>query len=201
MHHPPRVRAEAEVPSGSASFHLSGQHRLLYGHTSAPDLGVARRAATSVGLLRNLLGLELRIPRLAARLQTQVGAHYAFGTPERAGPPDADWGDVHLLFAEWTRAGEGPKRVSVQLRVGRQEMALGSTRWFSARDGTNVRQAWDIVRLSVWTDRVIAHGFAGLLPRLRRGLFDDAPDPWSRVVGGYVTVHALADDRLSVDLF
>lgn len=194
----------AEVPASVApallAFH--GQHRLLYGHASLTELGLseAPRAGRGVALLRNLLGVELRVSA-HVRLQAQLGAHYAFGTLERAGPPDADHGDVHLLFLEWSQPNVTWLRADVQLRLGRQEMPLGSTRWFSTRDGTNVRQAFDQLRLSLSSRQFEAHAFAGLLPRLRRGWLDDTPDPRSRLLGGYATWHVLPDKRLSFDLF
>lgn len=194
-----RAQADARDTSDWLQFH--GQERLLYAHTSVPELGLMdeRRASVDLVLLRNLFGLSLRAaPRL--RAEAQLGVHLAFGGVGTPQPPDADFADVHLLFLEWTPEA---KRLGldVRLRVGRQELVFGSTRWFSARDGTNVRLAFDLARLTLATSRVNADGFAGVLPRLARGWLDDAPDLDHRLFGGYVTVQLLPEKQLALDIF
>jgi len=67
-------------------------------------------------------------------------------------PTDRDKFDVHQAFMD-VSADIGDSR-SLTLRAGRQEMDYGSSRLISVREGPNVRQSFDGVKLaldaSVW---------------------------------------------------
>src|SRR5262249_37482957 len=146
-----------------------------------------------------LIHLDLHVlPQL--RVFTQVGGFYALGVPSsEAKPPDADDADVTQLFVEgsWSI---GP--LDFVTRVGRQEMPLGSTRWVSTRDGTNVRQAFDLIRTTASvSNRITVDAFAGTTPRLRRGAFDDVPEWRDGFWGAYGTIALLPDNLMSLDAF
>src|SRR5262249_50331877 len=149
----------------------------------------------SVLLSRNLLHLDLH-PARDVRLFAQAGAFFAIGSPVRDVPPNADLLDVTQLFVE-TKGRVGS--VDVTARVGRQEMALGSTRWVSVRDRTNMRQSFDIGRLSLGGDhdRWSSQTFAGLVPLVDRGVFNDKPNEAHAFWGSYWTVHVLPDKAFS----
>jgi len=184
-----RVKYVPLWPGGYLSF--GGQHRLRYELTDPTDLGVGEAGVgavelRSVLLSRNLFHADLWLqPYL--RVFTQLGGFYALGAPaSQVAPPDADDLDVTQLFVE---ASGRLLQVHVALRVGRQEMSLGSTRWVSVRDGTNVRQAFDLIRLSMeQQDRWSLEMFLGTTPELRRGPFDDAPNRRDAFWGSYGTV-------------
>lgn len=178
--------ATASADSG-IRLEVHGQHRLVYRYSDPVALGVPSangpalaRASESLQLLRNTLELDVQwSPELRSVLQ--VGGWYAFGEERLAQPPDADLGDVALAFAEWT--GE-----RMRVRVGRQELPLGTTRWFSTRDGANVRQSLDLLRMSFALRRASLDVFGGLVPQLRRGWFDDRPNAKAQLVGAYATI-------------
>ncbi|MBU8899634.1 alginate export family protein [Corallococcus sp. M34] len=171
---------------------LGGQHRLRYELTS----GLSGPLPESVLFSRNLLHADVHVGGL--RTFVQFGGQYALGAPARDEPPGSDLFDVQQAFIEWTTA---PREVRVTARVGRQELALGSTRWVSTRDGTNVRQAFDLVRLTVTGATWNVEGFGGFVPRLERGGFDDAPSTRNRFWGVYATLAILPRSRLSLDAF
>lgn len=185
-------------PGAYVSF--GGQHRLRYDVVRPEGLGIGPERTTSSALfVRNLLHADIHpVPHL--RVFGQLGGFYALRVPsEHAGPPDVDVADVTQLFIE-ARASLG--RAKVTSRVGRQEMSLGSTRWVGTRDGTNVRQSFDLARVTLTLDRVLAvETFLGSVPELRRGAFDDAPDGRNGFWGTYATVAILPDKLLSADGF
>lgn len=194
------VMANAQVHARrGVELRVSGQHRLLYRYSDPPDLGVSSvstpdlQRSESLMLLRNTLQLEARwLPQL--RTVLQVGGFYALGAPAPAQPPDADLGDVTLAFVEWSQA-------HMRLRLGRQELPLGTTRWFSTRDGANVRLSLDLLRASVTFARAVFDGFVGSVPHLRRGWFDDRPNASDLVAGVYTRLAILPGRALSLDLF
>lgn len=171
---------------------MGGQHRLRY-EWQQLEGGVQE----GVLLSRNLLHLDLHVLP-ALRVFFQLGGHYALGAPDRVSPPDVDLLDVQQLFVEVAVPLRG---VSLVARVGRQEMPLGSTRWVSTRDGTNVRQSFDLLRLSVTRDGLRGETFFGFVPVLRRGVLDDAPAWDQRFWGSYWTLAVLSRQRLSLDVF
>ncbi|MDI1444326.1 alginate export family protein [Polyangium sp. 6x1] len=183
---------------GYLSF--GGQHRLRYELVDPIDIGIGGDRATSSALLsRNLLHADLHLSR-GIRIFAQLGGFYALGVPSsEARPPDADDLDVTQLFVESSAVLGG---IRITGRVGRQEMALGSTRWVGTRDGTNVRQAFDLVRVTLakqggWS----VETFVGAVPALRRGAFDDAPDWQDRFWGMYATLPVLPRKLLGLDVF
>jgi hypothetical protein len=186
------------VPLGGAAYVSFGgqtrlQYELLEGLTR-PDV-VPRH---SVMFVRNLAHADVHLA-VGLRVFAQLGSHIALGDPARTRPPDADVLGMHQVFLE-SRAELGDCVFTA--RGGRQEMALGRTaRWVSLRDGMNVRQTFDLVRLTssgrTWSNET----FLGAVPALERGAFDDGPGLQNRFWGSYWTFDVLARRRLSVEAF
>ncbi|HLP77194.1 MAG TPA: alginate export family protein [Candidatus Paceibacterota bacterium] len=83
--------------------------------------------------------------------------------------------DVHIPFEE----------NSFTLRVGRQELAYGSSRLISFREAPNVRLSFDGVK-TIWkTYGWQVDAFAVKPVRTRPGAFDDDPDPEKKFWGVY----------------
>ncbi|AKU98717.1 Hypothetical protein AKJ09_05381 [Labilithrix luteola] len=183
-------------PGGYLS--LGGQHRLRYEYMAPSELGKSvSESMDSVLFSRNLLHTDFHFtPYL--RLFAQAGAYYAFGSPAEDAPPGADVFDVAQLFLETRFQVAG---VNVTTRLGRQEMGLGSTRWVSIRDGTNVRQAFDIGRVVLTGRNWNSHTFFGVVPKLQRGALDDEPNTKNLFWGSYWTLNALPRKALSFDVF
>jgi hypothetical protein len=74
---------------------------------------------------------------------------------------------------------------SVTLRVGRQELAYGSSRLVSFREGPNVRLSFDGIKTIAKFDRWQVDAFAVKPVRTKTGLFDDDPDPNQKFWGAY----------------
>lgn len=97
-------------------------------------------------------------------------------TGRRGGPrpPDEDQFDLHQTFADvllWSK-----HKDSVTLRIGRQEIAYGSSRLVSVREGPNVRQSFDGARLILRIKSWQVEGVATKPVETNRGVLDDAPD-------------------------
>lgn len=98
-------------------------------------------------------------------------------------PTDKDELDLHQGFLDLKLGlGEGE---SVTLRSGRQELAYGSQRLISVREGPNVRQAFDGFRAMYRTEAVQLDGFATKPTQTRRYVFDDGPDNNAGLWGAY----------------
>ena len=179
---------------------FGGQHRLRYELLDPVRIGLGpERATSSVLLSRNLVHADLHLlPNV--RLFGQLGGFFALGVPSsEAKPPDADDADVTQLFLESSVTVGG---IHVVSRAGRQEMALGSTRWVSTRDGTNVRQSFDLVRMTISKPGVWSiETFGGTTPELRRGAFDDGPNWQDGFWGTYATTSVLPRQLFSLDAF
>jgi hypothetical protein len=106
-------------------------------------------------------------------------------TDRNGGPRSADRDDLdpHQLFFDVKLFSANDP--SLTLRVGRQELAYGSSRLISVREAPNVRQSFDggkaILKLASW--RVDA--FAVRPVETKPGVFDDGPDPHREFWGLY----------------
>ena len=98
-------------------------------------------------------------------------------------PTDEDEADLHQAFLDvrvpWSDSD------SLTLRAGRQELAYGSSRLVSFREGPNVRQSFDgakvILKLHDWQ----VDAFAVRPVRTKPGAWDDDPDPTEKFWGLY----------------
>ncbi|PCC74069.1 alginate export family protein [Nannocystis exedens] len=152
-------------------------------------------------LQRYMLHAELRAPYFRAFAQIKS----ALETGRPGGPRDIDRDDLdfHQAFADLDVERPG---LRVILRAGRHELAFGSGRLVSPREGPNVRRSFDGVALIVAARRVRAHLFVTRPVATRPGVFDDG---WERgrwfagahatvpspLPGGQVDVYALYLDR------
>ena len=89
-------------------------------------------------------------------------------------PTDRNSLDLHQAFFEVRSTVR--KTHSLTVKVGRQELAIGSTRLISASPGLNVKRSFDGAAI-VWRDAswIVAAAVARLVG-LRQGVFDDRPD-------------------------
>jgi len=99
-----------------------------------------------------------------------------------ARPTDEDQLDVHQAF------GEIAPVESLSLRFGRQEMAFGSSRLVSVREGPNVRLAFDGGRLTARFGDARLDAFVTRPVETDPGIFDDGSDDGVAFYGAYGTV-------------
>ena len=103
-------------------------------------------------------------------------------------PPDEDKLDVHQAFLDVST--EVGSIGSFTLRAGRQEMTYGSSRLVSFREGPNVRQSFDGLRLTLDAHAWRVDGFVTRPVETNTGIFDDKPDP-KRLFWGFYGVAPL----------
>lgn len=163
---------------------LGGQLRARYEYIDPAAFGVEPGSSTRSALLvRGLAHADLRVQPFL-RVFVELGGFPALGLGAEAKPPDIDGAEVTQLFLEASSTLGG---ALASLRVGRQEMPLGSSKWVGLRDGTSVRQTFDLARLSLGTTGRRLEVFAGGVPKLERGAFDDRVDLENRFWGLYAT--------------
>ncbi|QJR34052.1 alginate export family protein [Gemmatimonas groenlandica] len=184
--------AAAQSPSLGA-IELGGEVRLFMERYGWEDFGVDAIPRDAYLLQRYMLHARLSRPTIwlapAAFLQLKSGL--ASGREGSARPADVDRLDVHQAYVE---VGGAARRRRVALRLGRQELFYGSARLINFREGENVRQSFDAVRLSVsgWAgprsprqDQARVDIFVASPAMTRRGVFDDGIDRTRTLWGAY----------------
>jgi Alginate export len=123
------------------------------------------------------------------RLFGEIGS--SLETGRNGGPRsgiDEDKLDIHQAFVDlgiWKS-----EENSLSLRVGRQEMSLGSSSLVATRDGRNIRRSFDGFRLTADVAHWAVDGFALRQSEADTNLFDDSIDHKTSFWGIY-GVHAL----------
>lgn len=120
----------------------------------------------------------------------------------RAGGPrviDEDKLDLHQAFLDVALISAASH--SIKLRAGRQELALGARRFVSAREGPNVRQSFDGIRLILSTNIWKVDILATRPVQTKVGFFDDLPSPGQTFWGIYATRPLPFLPRANVDLY
>lgn len=144
----------------------------------APHLGIDGELADSWILLRALVHADLHIGN-HARAFVQLGAHDALDHSE-PNPTDDDKLDFTQAFVDLNQSwGDA----HATLRLGRQELGLGSPRYVTLRDNTNLRQRHDLAHLIVTDGPWRADLFSGRPTKDHPGAFDDRPDPEQEFFG------------------
>lgn len=167
---------------GASLLSLGGELRERGEAFRNPAFGL-RAGSDHVLLHRALLHGDLRIGA-ALRIFVQLG--YLNQSGRKLGPVPTDRNELDLMqgFAEGRLPLAGGH---VTLRAGRQEVALGSQRIISVRDGPNARRAFDGARL-FWSGERTRIEVLYLKPvDLAPGTFDDSSSRTEAVFGGYGT--------------
>ena len=124
-------------------------------------------------LQRYLFGADLHLSR-RFRIFTEIQSGIVSGKLQSPRPTDRNSIDVHQGFFEW-RQPVREKRV-FGIRVGRQEVTIGSSRLISASAGMNVKRSFDGTVLYYLTQSWRFHAVAAKLVSIKAGVFDDTPD-------------------------
>ena len=135
-------------------------------------------------LQRYLFAASIQMgPRLRVYTELQAGIiNGKLGTPR---PSDRDVGDLHQIFVE-VASRPGARR-PWNLRIGRQELSVGSSRLIAASQGLNVKRSFDGFSGSYVAGAWAIEGGAARLVRALPGAFDDASDPEQDFWGGSAT--------------
>lgn len=122
------------------------------------------------------------------RVFFQLKSGIETGRKTGARPIDEDRLDINQAFLDVELLKERKPTAffkSALLRVGRQEMSFGSNRLVSTREGPNVRQSFDGVRLTAGIEKWRVDFFAVKPANSKLGIFDDTPDNTRTFWGAY----------------
>lgn len=144
-------------------------------------------------LFRGMMHGDLRVGK-HAQMFVQFGTYDEVG--RHGGPISVDRSspDLQQGFLAWN--GD-----AFSLRVGRQEMTLGTSRLIAVREGPNIRLAFDGIRTS-WrqgSHRIDAFAFRPVLNK--SGTFDDATSQSQSLYGLYATLAPENIAPLKIDLY
>lgn len=147
-------------------------------------------------LQKYMISADLHFGR-QVRLFTQLKSGLEAGRNGGPRPTDRDRLDLHEAFVDLNVGAA----IQGTLRLGRQEIALGSQRLVAVRAGPNVRQSFDgvaaIVRPGAWRLDVFAVKPAETEP----GVFDDDPDHARTFWGAYAVGPLGLFTEAKVDLY
>jgi hypothetical protein len=147
-------------------------------------LGFRYRDADAYDLHRLLVFADAQVgDHLRAFLQ--LGDHEEVGRQPAALPTDVDVLDLSQAFVDGSGNVAGGKAT---LRFGRAEMSFDDGALIGLRDGPNVRQVWDGVRLTFVGGSWRWDAFAVEPVSVRPGLFDDGRMHGQPLDGVHVTV-------------
>ena len=109
-------------------------------------------------------------------------------------PPDEDQLDLHQAFLDLSF---GPATV----RLGRQELAFGTQRLISVREGPNMRQTFDGGNLVIQHGRWRVDGFGARYVETDTGMFDDSPTTGRTLWGVYAVRGPDSGGTAGIDLY
>ncbi|BCS32605.1 alginate export family protein [Luteitalea sp. TBR-22] len=134
------------------------------------------------GLLRLMVRADAHVSdRLRVKVELKSGLIGGREGPARV--PDEDQLDLHQAFAD-VRLGRGWAVI-----VGRQELAYGSSRLVAVREGPNVRQSFDGVRLAWASAGWQVDAFWTRPVETDPGVFDDGTNDARGLWGVYAVRH------------
>ena len=188
-------RSAADEPGWSVSY--GGELRERFESSDHPLFGLSAPAHNDYLLNRLYLSADLQDGR-RFRLRVEGVSATTSGWQGTPPPTQEDPADVLQAFAEGTFEANGGQ---LQLRAGRQELKLGSSRLVSVRESPNVRRAFDGVRAtwSVGSRRLDAFFVRPVSPE--SGNFDDQSSSAQQFWGLYATTDVPALGDLAVDAY
>jgi len=171
-------------PEGSY-LSIGGETRQRYEYFRNPTWGLDPQDGNGFLMQRYMLHADLHIGT-DFRIFGQVKSGIENGRVGGPRPPDEDRLDIHQAFIEAQLWAPGDV-IRLNVRAGRQEVNLGSSRLVSVREGPNVRQSFDGARLflehSKWSIQALALRPAETNP----GVLDDSPNHKQSLWGVYAT--------------
>lgn len=184
------------VPLGPSDSYLSfgAEARAQWELYESLGWGAARQDPNGYLLQRYMLHGDLHLPG-RARVFLQIKSGIEGGRPGGPRPPDEDLLDIHQGFLE-LRAAE-----PLTLNLGRQELAFGSGRLISVRDGPNVRQSFDGIRAVGRLGAATMSTFLARPAKTERGVLDDGWDSRRLLWGAYLTAPLPNEDEIGIDIY
>lgn len=167
---------------GDSYLSLGGEVRQRYEYYDNAQWGQGPQDDDGYLLQRYMLHLDAHVgPHFRAFAQIRTARESG-----RSGGPrstDEDETDIAQIFAEFKvpidRATPG------FVRLGRQELSLGSGRLVSVREGPNLRRSFDGLRLCIPDDNARVDFLIMQAVDVHRGTFNDRGDPGHKLWGIY----------------
>ena len=177
------------IPLGRENWYVTigGEIRPFYEYFKNEDFGEEPQDPNGFWLNRLMLHADWRFGR-RFRVFSQIKSGIAGGRTGGARPPDKDLLDLHQLFVDFNIALR--KNRSLVVRVGRQELSFGSSRFVSFREGPNVRSSFDALRATAQMGKWTLDAFLAKPVETDPGYFDDAPIR-TTTFGGFYAVRPL----------
>lgn len=185
----PRTGADAVrfIPldrDGERYLSLGGEARVRVDANDAPRFGVTGERADTFALARFLISADLHLGE-AVRVYGELGLHRDLGKKDAPAPSDRNAADAQLAFLD-VRPG-----ARWRLRGGRQELMLSPTqRFIAVREGPNIRQAFDGVRVTRATPTLKLDAFYLRPVTIEPGAFNDQTNTKQRFYGVYASGQA-----------
>jgi hypothetical protein len=160
------------VPLGKDDWFLTLSGEVRFRPEGLRVRETERRPATIDNYLlqRYLFGADVHLGR-RTRIFGEVQSGIINGSLRSPRPTDRNSLDLHQAFVEVALPLGETHRLGV--KVGRQELAVGSTRLISASPGLNVKRSFDGAAVTVRGPRWTFAGAAAWLVSLENGIFDD----------------------------
>ena len=183
--------------AGSWYLSLGGEARERFEYFNHPNWGEGPPGSGYL-LQRYFLHGDLQMGehvRFFAQLQSSL-ENGRTGGPR---PADRDELDAHQVFLDLKFDLGGID--TVILRSGRQELAYGTQRIISVREGPNVRQGFDGFRAILRSGDVQIDAFATKPVQTNRYVFDDGPDNTKALWGAYAVMPFPLLSEGNIDLY
>jgi hypothetical protein len=152
---------------------LSGEARLRSEGFRVRSLEGIPPTSDTYLLQRYLVGADLHLNR-RLRIFGEIQSGIATGKLRSPRPTDQDPLDLHQAFFEWRQPLND--KSSFALKIGRQEVSIGSSRLISASPGLNVKRSFDGAVFTYRRDTWRIAAVAAKLVSVERGEFDDKLD-------------------------
>ena len=183
--------------SGNSNISFGGELREQYQYYQNRNFGDAPSKNTDLRsnqlMQRVMVHANIDLGK-KFRLFAQVGTTFRFFNPNGPTPEiDENHLSLHQAFADYKLG------ANWLIRTGRQELAYGSHRLITFREGPNTRLAFDAVTMKYKNERKKAD-FLVMSPVISKpGVFDDSTFK-DLIFGGYIT-ERLIDKRLLLDYY
>jgi Alginate export len=172
------------IPLGRDRFYLTigGEAREVFQQVGNDNWG--KQPYTNTFLLeRYMLHTDWHLGR---RIRVFVQLKSGLESFRQGGPRPID--EKKLDFeAAYLEVGDSEKKNWIVLRLGRQELNYGSGRLLSVREGPNVRQSFDGVKIRSKAGNWNVDAFAVRPVQDKPGFFDNVPDHQTAFWGIYAT--------------
>jgi hypothetical protein len=180
--------------AGDAYLTLGGEARLRIDAIDAPRFGVAGEQADTYGLVRGLFSADLHLND-RVRIYGELGWHRDVDKTDAPALTDRDGLDAQVAFVDVTPDADRLWR----LRLGRQELMLSPTqRFVSVREGPNIRQSFDGLRVTRQTGGLRLDAFYVTPVTIAQGAFNDPSNRAQHFYGVYAARRLAAGFSLDV---